>query len=59
MPQITLHRNHLHVLTAYLAPDNRLLDATRRTIGYYRWLAAGRIVALIHGQLYAGDVWHG
>ena len=59
MPQIALTRNHLHVLTAYLAPDNRLLDATRRLIGHYRWLAAGRIVALIHGQLYAGEVGHG
>ena len=58
MPQITLSRNHARVLTAYLSPDNRLLDATRRLIGYYRWLAAGRIVALIHGQLYAGEVGH-
>ena len=56
MPQITLHRNKTHVLTAYLSPDNRLLDATRRVIGHYRWLAAGCIVALIHGRLYAGDV---
>ena len=59
MPQITLTHNPTHVFTAYLAPDHRLLDATRRTIGYYRWLAAGRIVALIHGQLYAGKVGHG
>ena len=59
MPQITLHRNYTHILTAYLSPDNRLLDTTSRVIGYYRWLAAGRIVALIHGQLYAGKVGHG
>ena len=58
MPQSILIRNPTHALTAYLAPDHRLLDATRRTIGYYRWLAAGRIVALIHGQLYAGEVGH-
>ena len=58
MPQITLTRNHLHVLTAYLSHDNRLLDATRHVIGHYRWLAAGRIVALIHGQLYSGEVEH-
>ena len=58
MSQIALTRNPTYILTAYLSPDNRLLDATRRVIGYYRWLAAGRIVALIHGQLYAGEVGH-
>ena len=57
MPRITLTRNAL-TLTAYLTRDGRLLDAARYVIGQYRWLTAGRIVALIAGQVYAGEVQH-
>ena len=55
MPQITIPHNAL-TLTAYLTRDGRLLDAARYAIGTYRWLTAGRIVALIAGQVYAGEV---
>ena len=55
MPRITLTR-HALTLTAYLTKDGRLLDAARYAIGTYRWLTAGSIVALIAGQVYAGEV---
>ena len=55
MPQATILRNAL-ALTAYLTRDGRLLDAAHYAIGTYRWLMAGRIVALIGGQVYAGEV---
>ena len=58
MSQVTLSRNHVITLTAYLTPHHRILDAAHRVIGTYRWLTTGRIVALIHGQLYAGEVRH-
>ena len=58
MPQVTFSRNHVVTLTAYLTPHNRILDAAHRVIGTYRWLTTGRIVALIGGQVYAGEVTH-
>ena len=57
MPQITIPHTAL-TLTAYLTRDWRLLDAARYVIGTYRWLTAGSIVALIGGQVYAGEVQH-
>ena len=57
MPRITITHNAL-VLTAYLTRDGSLLDTARYAIGTYRWLTAGRIVALIGGQVYAGEVQH-
>ena len=57
MPQVSLTRNAL-TLTAFLTKDGRLLDAARYAIGTYRWLTTGRIVALIAGQVYAGEVRH-
>ena len=56
MPQVTLTRNQAVTITAYLTKNNRLLDAARRVIGTYRWLTTGRIVALIGGRLYTGEV---
>lgn len=58
MSQVTLSRNHAVTLTAYLTPQHRILDAAHRVIGTYRWLTTGRIVALIGGKLYAGEVAH-
>ena len=58
MSQVTLSRNHVITLTAYLTSHNHILDAAHRVIGTYRWLATGRIVALIGGQVYAGEVRH-
>ena len=55
MPRTTL-TSTTRTLTAYLTTDGRLLDAARHAIGQYRWLTAGRIVALIAGQVYAGEV---
>ena len=56
MPHVTLSSNHERSLTAYLTPNNRILDAAHRVIGTYRWLTTGRIVALIGGRIYAGEV---
>ena len=47
---------YVKALNAYLTSNNRIFDAARRVIGTYRWLATGRIVALIDGQVYAGMV---
>ena len=58
MSQVTLSRKYAVTLTAYLTPHYRVLDAARHVIGTYRWLATGRIVALIQGQVYAGEVTH-
>ena len=58
MSQVTLSRNHAVKVTAYLTPHNRILDAAHRVIGTYRWLTQGRIVALIGGKLYSGEVAH-